>query len=60
MRVFRMPAANPLIWQLSLTEREIAELMRGRVNVHTRPPPRAAPAAGDASDEAGVQRKELG
>ena len=30
MRVFRMPAANPLIWQLSLTEREIAELMRGR------------------------------
>ena len=22
-RVFRMPAANPLVWQLSLTEREI-------------------------------------
>ena len=63
-RVFRMPAANPLIWQLSLTEREIAELMRGRVNIHTRPPPRAAPAAGDAEGgaegDSGVARKELG
>lgn len=62
MRVFRMPAANPLIWQLSLTEREIAELMRGRVNVHTRPPPRAAPASesAGASEETSVERKELG
>ena len=62
-RVFRMPAANPLIWQLSLTEREIAELMRGRVNIHTRPPPRAAPAAGAegaAADSSGVERRELG
>ena len=31
VRVFRMPVENPLVWQLSLTEREIAELMRGRV-----------------------------
>ena len=62
-RVFRMPAANPLIWQLSLTEREIAELMRGRVNIHTRPPPRAAPAAGEEGadgESSDVERKELG
>jgi len=59
-RVFRMPAANPLVWQLSLTEREIAELMRGRVTMHTRPPPRRAAAEGGGAGEDGVERREVG
>ena len=61
VRVFRMPVENPLVWQLSLTEREIVELMRGRVTLHTRPPPRASVSGPDASAGNGeAPRRELG
>eukprot|EP01051_Picozoa_sp_SAG22_P014515 SAG22_NODE_1771_length_3616_cov_7.362834_2_plen_727_part_01 len=60
VRVFRMQIANPLVWQLGLTEREITELLRGRpAAMLTRPPPRQSAAQAAAVPEEGVPRKEM-
>lgn len=62
VRVFRMPVENPLVWQLSLTEREIGELMRGRVRLHTRAPSRDGGSGGGgprAEEAPRASRKEV-
>lgn len=63
-RVLKVPAGNPILWQLSLTDRELDEVLRcGELPAALQPRPKAkaapAPAEADDQSSSGVKRKAV-
>ncbi len=62
VKVMRVPPSNPLVWQLSLTDRELEEVFRCSTlpSQPPRPDRRAQPATGDKAEHgAAVKRRAL-
>jgi hypothetical protein len=53
LKVFRIPAGNPIVWQLSLVDSEIEKLIYGRLQSA----PRRAPEA-EVTEQEPVEKKE--
>ena len=45
LKKFRIPRANPVVWQLGLIQREISEVLRGFLTQQTSSSPRPAPSS---------------
>ncbi|KAG2432423.1 hypothetical protein HYH02_012994 [Chlamydomonas schloesseri] len=60
VKVLRVPVGNPLLWQLSLSDRELEEVLRCAMQPERPPPePKTRAAAADKTPAGQVKRKEV-
>ena len=59
LRKFRIPPANPVVWQLGLVEREISEILRGYL-CHQSPSPTTSKKGRSISRTSKIPQREIG